>query len=410
MIKTLFFSQRLFTMHVHAGRSAAEIFVTCIFILMLGACSKATSPKTHNEPATVKNPIAEADLPRVELSAAAAKRLGIKTARVQRQLLPEEHRFGGEVMVPPGKVLSVTAPIAGMVKTAKEIVPGMKVSRGDVLLRLVPFAPVARDLRAGVDREVQAAQAQLSAAESRLNRTQTLVTERAAAQRALEEATAARDVAKADLDAAHTRAQTTRSSPLLSDVAMTVRAPSDGIVGNVSVAPSQAVTAGTPLLEVVAVDAFWVRVPVYSADLHRIDPMASARVSAFGVPGGQQSSQAKVIAGPPSSNPLVGTVDRYYALAPSSTVFRPGERVMVSLRFTHSDSELAVPFSSIIYDANGLSWLYMCDGPHRYRRTHVEVKRKSTEFAVLGRGPKEGSCVASIGVNELYGSEFPPGH
>ena len=200
-----------------------------------------------------------------------------------------------------------------------------------------------------------------------------------------------------------------RDEPLLADVSMTVRAPEDGIVRALSVAPGQVVHAGAPLLEIVAADALWVRTPVYSGDLRRLVPDADAGVASLGARDSRLVVGRSVV-GPPTSTPLDGTVDRYYALDTESSDFFPGERVVVSIPFDTEETLRSVPHSAVLHDPTGASWVYVCAEEHAYSRTRIEVLRHEGDLAVFQNGPEVDTCIAVVGAAELYGAEFPPGH
>ena len=158
--------------------------------------------------------------------------------------------------------------------------------------------------------------------------------------------------------AARARAATLSAAPLLSDVAMTIRAPEAGVVRLVSVTEGQAVAASAPLVELVATDQLWIRVAVPSGDIHRLDPTADARVR--GLASGSTELPAKPLAGPPTSTPMTGTVDRYFALAADASPFAPGERVLVTLPLREPTSVRALPWSSVFYDASGSACEIYC--------------------------------------------------
>ncbi len=69
-----------------------------------------------------------------------------------------------------------------------------------------------------------------------------------------------------------------------------------------------------------------------------------------------------------------------------------------------------VPYSSLIYDAQGATWVYTCPQPMTFVRQKVEVDYIEGQTAVLSDGPAVGTLVASVGVAELYGTEFAVGH
>jgi hypothetical protein len=69
-----------------------------------------------------------------------------------------------------------------------------------------------------------------------------------------------------------------------------------------------------------------------------------------------------------------------------------------------------VPYSSLIYDPQGQTWIYTSPKPRTFIRHKVEVDYIEGDIAVLNEGPPTGTVVASVGVAELYGSEFGIGH
>jgi len=69
-----------------------------------------------------------------------------------------------------------------------------------------------------------------------------------------------------------------------------------------------------------------------------------------------------------------------------------------------------VPYSSLIYDANGVTWVYINTGGNSYMRHKVVVDHIEGDLAYLKDGPAAGTVVASVAVAELYGTEFAVGH
>ena len=147
-----------------------------VLILVASACESKPAP-SHAAASEVTHPIAETALPVVRLSAEAISRLRIETTTVRQGSVPRTRLVGGEVVVPPGRTVTITAPVAGEVRfvAAEPPMPGATVQRGASLLRLTAIAPADRDTRARVAREVSAAEANLAALELRVTRNQTLV-------------------------------------------------------------------------------------------------------------------------------------------------------------------------------------------------------------------------------------------
>jgi hypothetical protein len=69
-----------------------------------------------------------------------------------------------------------------------------------------------------------------------------------------------------------------------------------------------------------------------------------------------------------------------------------------------------VPYSALIYDPQGQTWIYTSPSARTFVRHKVEVDSIQGDVAVLKDGPPTGTVVASVGVAELYGAEFKVGH
>ena len=69
-----------------------------------------------------------------------------------------------------------------------------------------------------------------------------------------------------------------------------------------------------------------------------------------------------------------------------------------------------VPYSSLIYDAKGRTWVYTSPQPRTFVRQQVEVDRIEGDSVFLVDGPAAGAEVASVGVAEIYGAETGVGH
>jgi hypothetical protein len=74
-----------------------------------------------------------------------------------------------------------------------------------------------------------------------------------------------------------------------------------------------------------------------------------------------------------------------------------------------------VPYSAVIYGADGDAWAYVVDGgPNEFVRHALTVADivpdARGDYAILAAGPSAGMHVVSVGVAELYGTEFDVGH
>ena len=75
-----------------------------------------------------------------------------------------------------------------------------------------------------------------------------------------------------------------------------------------------------------------------------------------------------------------------------------------------SPPRFAVPYSAILYTSHGETWVYTCPAPRTFVRRQVEVDYIEGDTAFLTKGPEAGTVVASVGVAEIYGTEFEVGH
>lgn len=379
----------------------------CLGSSLLGGCFERTTAAPLPAPVHVERPVAEEEIGVVRFSEQALRTLGVQRTEVVAARTRELRWASGEVIIPPGRSVVVNAPVSGELRSPRSLLPGATVQRGELLWRLLPLAPIERDLTTRTAREVSAARAELQAAEARVARLSEAGTSRAISQRALEAAIAARDVLRADVEAALRRVNAAQSAPLMSDTAMELRAPADGVVRQLGATAGQTVASGALLIELVSVDTLQVRVPVYAGDLRRLDAAVPARIHALGAQ--EHEWEANAVAGPPTASSERATVDRYFAL-PLGVALVPGERVRVALALTQETDVRSVPRPAVIYDAQGAAWIYACVGSRAFRRIRLDPSRVSDGEVFFSRGPAIGSCIAKSAVSDLFGSEFEPGH
>lgn len=83
-----------------------------------------------------------------------------------------------------------------------------------------------------------------------------------------------------------------------------------------------------------------------------------------------------------------------------------GQRLMVRVSLAGDEgTRLVVPFSSLIYDIYGDTWVYVNPEPLHYLRVPVEVDYIQGDQVVLLDGPAAGTTVVTIGVPELHGTD-----
>ena len=75
-----------------------------------------------------------------------------------------------------------------------------------------------------------------------------------------------------------------------------------------------------------------------------------------------------------------------------------------------AQARTVVPYSAIQYVAKGDTFVYTNPQPRTFIRQAVEVDYIEGDQAVLKNGPPPGAEVVSVGVAELFGTEFGVGH
>ena len=388
--------------------SARMLTTMCLGLALLGCGGEVGSP---GPPDHVENAVPESQLTTISLTEAAVRRLGVETAAVERRIVKVTRLFGGELLVPPGRVMTVGAPTAGIALGPRrgDMLPaGARLAAGDVVMELLPLPPDSDAL--GTSEEVAIRESELSVARARAERARQLLTGRSGSQEQVERA-------EADLVRAEAAVRLARSQQALllgADASgltpITLVTQQAGVLAELHAASGQLVPAGAPLFAVQAQERLWVRVPVYASDQNATNTEAPASVAALGSSAGQPGRVAQAVVGPPSANPTAASIDLYYEIDNSDDAFRPGQRVQVDIDLKEGGEHLVVPWSAVLQDIHGGSWVYVQRSPGVYVRTRIDLQRIVGDVAVLARGPDPGAEVVTVGVAELAGSEFGVAH
>lgn len=367
-------------------------------ILIATGCGSASTPTAAPAASIAK----EGDLLRVQLTEAAERRLGITTAPIERRPLPRLRRLAGEVRIPPGRSVVLTAPLAGTLAGAPPAI-GTQVEREGPILELAPLlSPEARAnfaaLQVDAEGALAAALVQRDAMEIAVDRAVRLLGDGAGSQRAVDEATAARDAARAVATATQARRDLLASAVAGTLGPLPVTAPFRGLLRQLLVAPGQQVAAGAPLCEVADVSELWIRVPVFVEEIAALDTMRELRIADLA---------ARPVVAPPAADPVAATVDVFYAVADPQGSLRPGQRVDVAIPHRGDASPVATtPWSAVHTDIHGGTWVYERTADRTYVRRRVRVSTIVDGIAAIDSQLPPGAQVVTSGVPELFGIEF----
>ena len=374
--------------------------------LFLASCSsKAAQPKQPS-PVTVENAKPETALATVKLTPEAEKRLGIQTVTMATGDVARTMELSGEIVMPQGQTMIVSAPMAGTLQAATKfsLVVGTPVNKGQALFRVTPYLAPERDLRVQINREISSLSERVAAAKQRKQRAEILANEKAGSVRAVEEAQAELSIAEAELKGAQARLERFGNGGLASDVSVTITAPMSGIIQKIHTAANVEISGGSPLIEIVNLSTMWVRVPVYVGDLPNVSRNQSARIHGLGENGA--TFIARPVNAPPTADANAATADLYYTLANKNQSLRPGQRVGVTLGTRGVKSSLVIPWSAVLHDIQGATWVYENTAAQTFVRRPVEVRSVANNQAVLARAPAAGAKIVTVGAVELFGAEF----
>lgn len=338
---------------IHLPRAA------CALALCVSATLFAATP-----PATVTGEVKEADLSNLKLTVQAEQRLGVAAAPVVKKPFRQTRFFAADLILP----MSVDDG-AGGTNFAAQSVAGL-------LPTLTP-ADLIRLAQSQIDADAQIDQAvvQRDIARIALSRAEQVLKDQAGSVRAVDEARAQVGVA----EAAVRRAQAQRQ------------------------------LLGAPALGTVSPAMLWLRVPVYAGDFDRFDLAAEAFVGRLGGGSTNAPVPAKPVAAPPSANGGASTVDLFYSVTNAAGLFRVGQKVGVVVPLKDEETGSVVPWSAVVHDAQGGTWVYENPSPQLYVRRRVHVSRVQNHDAQVISGIREGARVAVQGVAELFGAEMGVG-
>lgn len=416
---------------------AERLWIAALCAAIGGAGCESSSSSggvKHASPAKVMQVTDESNLATVVLTPEAEKRLGIVTVPVECRKVPRQRTFSGEVVVPPGRSITVCAPLGGTIKRPEPEsggvpAPGSPVKKGQAIFAFLPLLSPERSVLTPSERvrlaeakaslaasrveaqgRVESAKVEVAAAEIELRRAEQLLRDKFGTQRDVDSAKARLDLGRKQLEAAEAReallAKTILDAEAGTLTLQTLASPQDGVLQDLYVAAGQTVAPGAALFEVVDQDVVWIRVPVYVGDLERLDTASEARVGGLASRPGAPLLAARSVPAPPSANPNAATVDLFYEMNNNEGRFRPGQRVAVSLTLKDEKDSLVAPWAAVLYDIHGGAWVYQKTGDHTYSRRRVQVRHVAGPLAVLASGPEPGTPIVTDGAPELFGTEF----
>jgi RND family efflux transporter MFP subunit len=417
-----------------AVRRVSSIRIMACFAILAAGCQPAAKKaEPAPAPAKVDKVQAEADLNRIVLKQEAEDRLGISLAPVEVKSINRVRTYGGEIALLPGASLVISAPVSGRIQPAASgnmPMAGSLVVANQPMLILTPLLSPERDVltpaerinmaqaknqlvTARIDAEGRVAQAreQVAAAKIALDRAERLYRDAAGTAQAVDNARAQWNLAVKAQEAAEATQKAVESISLEGSEAgqqqpLVIESPQSGMIRTQHVAAGEVVSAGSPLFEVMKYDRVWVRVPVYAGETTQLALDQPADVVPLNSDEKGRGYTAKPTPAPPTATSLAATVDLYYELANKDGRLRPGERMSVRVKLQGAGDQRVVPWSAVIHDINGGTWVYEKTADHTYVRRRVQIRYVVDDLGVLESGPASGANIVTAGAVELFGTEM----
>jgi RND family efflux transporter MFP subunit len=345
-------------------------FVTLIALLpfVLAACKDGTSSSTdpRMQPPLVR-------MQTVETSVQSERSFtGIVAARVQSDL-------GFRV---PGKVL------------ARLVDAGQTVRRGQALMRIDP-TDLGLAMRAH-EEAVAAAKARARQAVDDEARYRGLVSANFVSAAAYDNAKAAAEAAKAELNAAEARADVARNETGYA----VLPADADGVVVETLAEPGQVVSAGQVVVRVAQAGRREAVIELPETLRPAIGSAARASLYGSGLTGAAKLRQLS-----DAANPQTRTFEGRYVLEGPLADAPLGSTISIHIPHDRSAPALQVPIGAIFDPGKGPGvWLVEGDAPRVTWRA-VQVARLSDEAATVVGGLKAGDRVVVLGAHLLQEGE-----
>lgn len=389
------------------------VLFTCAVIWVVHTTLGYLHPQVSASTSQSHQTASESDFNRVHISAETADSIGLELAHVEKRHMPDLHVYAGEMMLPSGRGVAITAPFTGIIKEYVSSLPisGTRVRKNQTLFTLVPILnPETRSSMktALVDTisQLENGETQLRSAKQAYERASQMYEDQTGSKRAMEEAKTAYDIAFRNREAAVSKkAEIEEIVNGVGSQPFKIKAPRDAIISTLAVSTDQLVTSGHLLAEVMDTSTLWAKVPIPVGDFGGLARKSPALIANPSDLHHKDGPLAYPIDGPVTANQTTGTVDLYYSIPNSDNKLIVGQQVNISIRSTSEKPAVAIPWSAVVFDINGGTWVYQSKGPYVFERIRIAVSYLNGPYAVITSNLPLGTEIVSKGALELLGIE-----
>lgn len=273
-------------------------------------------------------------------------------------------------------MVQIRPEIEGILETI-EFAEGDEVSKGDILFRLRDVQERAR---------LHESEAELALAHATHRRTKTLVGRAVSSAAQLERAGAELRVAEARVESAEVELERTL-----------VRAPFDGVMGALRVAPGHRLRENTTLVRIDAVERLQLLFYLPERAVGVVSPGVPVRVK---VASADRRFDGEVYFVSPTLE-AEGRRILIKAWVPNPEgLLRPGMFAEIEAEVSRSDRAILVPEAALVYDLEG-TYVWRIDAERRARRAKVELGLRRDGRVEVASGLDAGDVIVSAGVHKV---------
>jgi multidrug efflux pump subunit AcrA (membrane-fusion protein) len=131
-----------------------------------------------------------------------------------------------------------------------------------------------------------------------------------------------------------------------------------------------------------------------------------AKVGSLAASAELKQSDATPVQAPPTATALASTVDLYYEMKNPDALYRPGQRLGITLTLEGTDNQRGIQWSAVEFDNYQGAWVYEKTDENTFVRRRVQIRQPIDNWVTFDRGPAEGAKIVIEGVAELSGTEF----
>lgn len=165
--------------------------------------------------------------------------------------------------------------------------------------------------------------------------------------------------------------------------------------------------------QVTGLGPFWVRVALSESDLNQVDRDQPAVVLSLDRDDDEEEDdeaddglKAEADEGPGDDDAEETAPALFYVVRGAKHGLAAGQRVLIELALSGSGTpRKVVPYSAVLYDVSGNTWVYTNPEPLVFVREPIVVDYIEGDLVVLLEGPSLGTPVVTVGAAELFGAE-----